>query len=83
MLPYRLLGYINDARYLTADPTPAAVKQLSPHRNHLNLRHKESSISDSDLTSFRSIPIVAEKLTVIEEELFIDYGREYMFSTTT
>lgn len=71
-MPFCIFRYIDDARCLTGDNTPAAAKQLSSRRNNIVLSGKESSIPGNDLTKFGNITLVADNQVVVGEEILLD-----------
>lgn len=77
------MGYINDSRYSNKGNTLPEVRQRSPRQKNMLFRHKEWSIAGTNLTNFRPIAVVADQQITVKEKLFIDYGRYYMFPSTT
>lgn len=76
-------GFMSDARYLNGDTTAIFDKEAVTLSEQRFLRHKESSIARSDLTSFRTIFVVADTRVVVGGGIFVDYKRDYMFPATT
>lgn len=67
--PLLAMAYTNDARYWAKSAVPSAAKQLSPRREIVPFRHKESLIASSDPTYSQAIWVEAYQQTVIREEL--------------
>lgn len=68
---------------MTGYNTSTFRKQMSSRQNQRLFRHKKSSLAGSDLSNVSITTIVSGMQSFVKEEMFVDYGRDYMFCPTT